>query len=623
MQSAAQTSHPRHALQTRLIPATLLMLALAASAQTQQPTLQQQYDKAQSLQSSGDVEQAAFASKLFIASAIDELASDRAKLGDTAIAAKRFEEAYALRPNDEDLLLRTAEAERDAGNLPRAKELAAKLLATQTPTQAGTAEAHALNASILARSGETDAAIKEYEAAVALDPSLENGFALAKAYLAKKDEKSAAKIFAEMQAGTGDTAAIHMDIGRAYGVAGDPDQAIVEFKKALAKDSTLPGLHYCLGASYLLSMGEIDFPQAATEFQKELALHPNDFLSHSQLGYIELTQHNYAEAEKELRRAAEINPRDPDTLLTLGQLYIDTSRPADAEPVLRQSIALTTDLSRNHYQVQRAHYLLGRVLLATGHTEDAKAEMQTSTDLLKLSTLQNQGKSVAEIAASDASRHGLDKQAAPPLDHQALQQIEDREKQLSPAIADSYNNLGAISAQDNDYAAAEDAFAQAAMWNPGLEGIDSNLGRAAYSAKDYAQAVGPLTRDLAQNPKDVYFRSALGVSLFMTGDYKAAVETLRPMQAALPTIPALNTIYAAALVETGNTQEGIARLQQLEAADPDKAELHRMLGKAYLSIGDRAHAEEELRATLRLDPADTGTQQRLAQLEQTKSNAPK
>jgi tetratricopeptide (TPR) repeat protein len=606
-------------LHLRLI-AVPILCALAAPAQTQTQTLQQQYDKAQSLQSSGDMEQAAFAYKLFIASAVDELAGDRQKLGDKPLAARRFEEAYALRPNDEDLLLRTAQAERDAGHLPRAKELAAKLLATQPKA----AEAHALNASILARSGETDAPIKEYEAAVALDPSLENGFALAKAYLAKKDDKSAASLFSEMQASTGDTAAIHMDIGRAYGEAGYPDQAIVEFKKALAKDSTLPGLHYSLGASYLLSMGEIDFPQAAAEFHKELALHPDDFLSHSQLGYIALTGHNYPEAEKELRRASEINPRDPDTLLSLGQLYVDTNRPTDAEPVLRQSIALTTNLSRNHYQVQRAHYLLGRVLLETGRAQDARAEMQTSTDLLKLATLENQGKSAEEIAAADAGSRILSKPVSPLLDPQALSAIEDREKHLSPAIADSYNNLGAITASDKDFPAAVYAFQKAAEWNPGLEGIDYNLGRAAYSAKDYATAVAPLGRYLQQNPGDVWFRSALGVSLFMTGKYQASIDILRPMEASLQSVPPLATIYAAGLVETGDLANGIARLQQLESAAPDKPELHRMLGKAYLTSGDKTRAEQELRAALRLDPSDTDTQHRLKELELTQAQkAPK
>jgi tetratricopeptide (TPR) repeat protein len=589
-----------------------------AQGAQQNPTLQQQYDKAQSLQSAGSMEQAAFAYQVFLASAIDELASDGAKIGDSTLAAKRFEEAYALHGADDDLLLRTAQAESDAGNLGRARELAEKLLSAQPRS----AEAHRLLADILMRSGDNDRAVKEDEAAVAIDPSIENGFALAKAYLMKKDDKAAAKVFAELLAGTGDTAAAHMDIGRAYGEAGYPDEAIVEFKKALAKNPSLPGLHYCLGAAYLLSMGEIDFPKAAAEFHKELALHPNDFLSHSQLGYIDLNRHNYAEAEHELQRAAQINPRDPDTLLSLGQLYVDTNRPADAEAVLRKSIALTTDLSRNHYQVQRAHYLLGRVLLQTGHAEDAKAEMQASTDLLKLSTLQNQGKSADEIAAAARTSNVRLDRSAPPVDAAAQKEMDELEKRLGPAIADSYNNLGAITAHDGDFPAAVRDFQHAAEWNPSLDGLDYNLARAAYSAKDYAAAVAPLDRYLKQKPDDTWFRSALGVSLFMTGDYARSVETLRPIQARLQSSAQLSSIYAAALVESGDFKEGIARLQQLEAADPGKPEFHRMLGKAWQRSGDDARAEEELRTALRLDPKDTDSQQRLALLQQSKASQP-
>ncbi|MBB6143215.1 tetratricopeptide (TPR) repeat protein [Silvibacterium bohemicum] len=622
MPSAVQIPHTQstssNGWQIGLLAVAFFYFAIVAPSQTAQPDLQQQYDKAQSLQSSGDMEQAVFAYKVFIASAVAELAEDRSKIGDNPLAAKQFEESLALHPNDLDLLLRTAQAERDASNPARAQELAQQLLTAEPRS----AEAHALLGSIASRSGDPDSAVKEYEIAVAIDPSIANGFALAKAYLMKKDENSAAKIFTEMLASAGDNAAVHLDIGRTYGETGYPDQAIIEFKRALVEDPKLPGLHYSLGASYLLSMGEIDFPKAAAEFHKELALHPDDFLSHSQLGYIAVNEHNYREAEKELRRAAELNPRDPDTQLSLGQLYVDTNRPREAESVLRQSIALTTDPSRNHYQVQRAHYLLGRVLMQTGHTDAAKAEMQTSTDLLKLSTLQNQGKSAAEIAASEKADHSLNKAAVPALDPQAMQQMEEVEKRLSPAIADSYNNVGAIAAQDGDFAAAVSAFQHAAEWNPHLEGLDYNLGRAAYSAKDYAAAVAPLGSYLQQHPKDTWFRSALGVSLFMTGSYHAAVETLQPIGARLQASPQLASIYAAALVESGDVAAGIARLQQLEAANPDKPEFHRMLGRAWLRSGDNNRAEQELRAALRLDPSDTDTQHRLAQLEQAKSARP-
>lgn len=558
------------------------------------------------------MEQAAFAYKLFLASALDTLAARSAQVGDYSHALVHFQEALALRPHDTALLSGYASALRDTHDFVHARPLAEQLVSDQPKN----AEAHAFLGSILGQSGDKDGAVQQLETAVALDSSLKNGFALASAYLAKKDEKSAAKLFTEMLASAGNSAAIHMDIGRAYGEAGEPEEAIVEFKKALAMDNKLPGLHYSLGASYLLSMGEIDFPQATAEFRKEIQLHPDDFLSHSQLGYILLSQHNYAEAEQHLRRATELQPDDPDVFLLLGQLYIDTNRPAAAEPALRKTIALTMDASRNHYQVQRAHYLLGRVLLQSGHADEAKAEMQTSTELLKLSTLENQGKPVSGMATEESNKPAFTQTARPP---EAAKELEALKQRLSPAIADSYNNLGAGTARDGNVTESVTYFEKAAQWNPSLEGIDYNLGRAAYSAKDYAKAVAPLSRYLHDHPSDAWFRSALGVSLFLTHDYSRAVETLRPMASSLQTIPTLDAIYAAALVETGNYTEGIDRLKQMETRNPASIEVHRTLANAYLRAGDNANAKQELNAVLRIDPADDGTQRKLALLKDGKA----
>jgi tetratricopeptide (TPR) repeat protein len=575
------------------------------------PDLQQQYEDAEHLQASGNMEQAAFAYKLFLASALERLAVRSTQIGDFSRALPRFQEAVALRPHDNELLSAYAGALRDAHNLAQAKSLAEQLVAEQPKS----AEAHALLGSILEQSGDKDGAIQQFETVVSLDPSMKNGLALAEAYLAKKDDKSAAKIFAEMLASAGESAAIHMDIGRAYGEAGFPDDAIVEFKKALAKDPKMPGLHYSLGASYMLSMGEIDYPKAAAEFHKELQLHPNDFLSYSQLGSILLSQHNYAEAEHDLLRATELRPDDPDIFLFLGQLYVDTQRPADAEAALRKSIALTVDPSRNHYQVHRAHYLLGRILLQSGRADEAKSEMRTSQDLLKLETLENQDKLPNGMAIETVNKPVFT-QATP--NPEAARELEKLEQRLSPAIADSYNNLGASTARDGNVTEAVTYFEKAAQWNPNLEGLDYNMARAAYSAKNYAKAVDPLSRYLRDHPDDVWFRSALGVSLFLTRDYSKTVETLRPMASSLQSVPALDAIYAAALVEIGNYSEGIDRLKQMEAHNPKSAEVHRTLANAYLRAGDKTNAEQEFNAVLSIDPADDGSQRKLALLKQNK-----
>ena len=88
------------------------------------------------------------------------------------------------------------------------------------------------------------------------------------------------------------------------------------------------------------------------------------------------------DAETELRKAAELDPGNPDPLVFLGQLYSDSNRDKEAEVTLRKAIQLTTDVSRNDYQINRAHYVLGRVLLRAGHTEDGTKELALSKELI-------------------------------------------------------------------------------------------------------------------------------------------------------------------------------------------------------------------------------------------------
>jgi Flp pilus assembly protein TadD len=360
-------------------------------------------------------------------------------------------------------------------------------------------------------------------------------------------------------------------------------------------------------------MGEIDFPLAVAEFQKELQINPNDFLSHAELGYVALGQHRPEDADRELTRAAALNPRDPDVFMSLGQLYVETGRSADAEAALRNSIALTPDISHNHYQVQRAHYLLARLLLQTNRTEEGKREMQISQELLTLSAPHNQGQAHA-MSGDDMGRDIQWKSGKnlAQLDPQALTDAEAAEKQLGPAIADSYNNIGVIAATNSDYAAASDLFEKAYEWNPTLDGLDHNWGRAAYSAHLYAQAVAPLDRYLQSHADDASMRAALGISSFFVHDYSRAAKALEPIASPVDASPALAFIYAQALVETGEYDSGIARLRALTAKQPQNPLYHRALGTALTHSRSYSDAALELRNALQIDPSDIETKYRLA-----------
>ncbi len=355
----------------------------ADGGQAQGDSLKAHYDAAESLLRAGKLDQAADQFRAFLAEAIGELAIERAHLGEYAKAAPLFDEALAQAPDSPHLRLEFAGATLLDGDFAEAQSLAAAYLRDfPGEPSASLAQAHQVDGRALLKLNQDKEARKELEAAVALDPSFANGYDLAVACLDMDDEPCASQLFDELEKSFGDTPSLHMSFGRAFGNSDYAPRAVAEFKKALEENPRQPEAHYCLAAAMLAGGGNEATVQAAVvELKKELAVSPNDFLTYAALGKLAAAQSQYAQAEKYLKRATALNPKNPDAFLYLGQMYFETSRYAEAEPALRQAIQLTTDVSRNRYQIQKAHYLLGRILMQQHHEEAAHAEMQMARDL--------------------------------------------------------------------------------------------------------------------------------------------------------------------------------------------------------------------------------------------------
>jgi Flp pilus assembly protein TadD len=205
----------------------------------------------------------------------------------------------------------------------------------------------------------------------------------------------------------------------------------------------------------------------------------------------------------------------------LGQLYIEMNQPTKAEAALSRSIELTRDPSRNNYQVQRAHYLLARVLMKEAKVDEAKKQIELSNGLLQQMDEAKQGKSTGPAHGEAPAQLPTNNMIRPAtIDAQQLRKAKAVEAELAPAIADSYNNLGVISAINKDYKQATTYFQDTAIWAPGLEGLDLNWGRAAFLDGQYEQAIPPLQRYLRLHPESDEARSALASSLEMEGKRK-------------------------------------------------------------------------------------------------------
>lgn len=548
-------------------------------------SLQQHYDDAQKFQQAGKLTEASQQYHAFLADALTQLGMGYSLARDYKKAAAAFNNALSLEPGSTPLLLDAARTSLMLGDLDKVKSLATEVIQNHPGNHSQLAEAHQLLGRALLHQDQDREARKELGAAVMLDPTFPNGYDLAISCLDLDDEKCATQIFSEMEKSFGDTPELHMAFGRAYGESDFQTRAVAEFQRAIQEDPHLPEAHYLLAAALLgTGSSQAKVEEAEAALKQELLISPRSAQAYAALGKLEASATHYAEAEGDLKKAVALDPQNPDPCLFLGQMYFSQRRYDEAEPYLRKSIQLTADASRNRYQIQRAHFLLGRILIQKGDSNDAQKEMQISRELANKTLSQDRTKLAALLDTNASPKSAASKPETSThsfgIDPKALSRVEALTAQWNPAIADSYNNLGAISATNSDYSAAVDYFKQAAAWNPSMPGLDYNLGRAAFAASRYADAVSPLSRYVAAHPTDPGARSVLGISRFKVGNYQGCINALQPVADQSGLAPQVQYVYAESLVRTGQRNAGIARLRALAEAHPEIPDVQRALAAA-------------------------------------------
>lgn len=494
----------------RITTLTVFLASWALGAPSQEnadrSALHAHYEAGYRLQLAGKVDQADEEFVSFLVKALDHLGNGYANTGNYAKAKPIYQEAVRLRPADPEVLHDYASAALGAEDNEMAERLLSSVLALSTAIpRAELAEDHLFRGRLELATRGRQADLKEFRTAVELNATCENIYAFANAELAVNGPAGAQKDYMRYRTRCGNTPQVRIQIGRAYAINGSPDLALAEFRAAADLDPRFPEVHYCLGAAYLQS-SKSNFDSAEEEFRKELSLHPNDHFSYAQLGHIAVLRHRNEEAERDYHRAIELDPREPSNFIELGQLLSESNRGAEAEPLLRKAIDLTPDASRSHYDIERAHFQLGRILMKEGRKEDAQREMSIAADQL------NRSRHQAELDLTGDAGGSSNPLAVTRIPtEQERVQVESSVRGIATLLASVYNNLGVNLANAGNFADAAADFRAAAQWNPTLAEVDVNWGRAAYLAGQYSDAVPPLERALHAHPSDSELSNMLEV----------------------------------------------------------------------------------------------------------------
>ena len=248
-------------------------------------------------------------------------------------------------------------------------------------------------------------------------------------------------------------------------------------------------------------------------------------------------------AEHACRQALGANPFDPDALRSLGGIYGELGRLAEAADCYAEALKLRPGDADTWRTLGNTLYLLGRF-----------------------------------AEAADAYRRTL---------------------RLLPDDVDGHNNLGAALADLGRLDEAIASYRRALGLRPDFADAHYNLGNTLRQQDRFAAAAACYGRALRLRPEFAQAHNNLGIALHRMGRLSEAIVSYREALRVRPDDPHALTGLGFALVESGRLVEAMAVYDEALRVAPDFPEAHRNRALALLLIDDMARGWDEYEWRLR------------------------
>lgn len=222
--------------------------------------------------------------------------------------------------------------------------------------------------------GDYAPASRYLKPAAAQDPqNLQLRLALAHSCLWSEQYQCVLDTYHEILTLNAESAEADMLAGEAEDALKNYDGAILQFRSAIKANPSEPDAHFGLG--YIL-WTQRQYPEAATEFQAELANNPNHAQALVYLGDTEMQLSHPELSAPPLKKALEIDSKLELAHLDLGILDADAGLNDDALRELNAAAKLAPD-------DVNVHWRLGRLYRAMGQSDKAKVELGKANSIHK------------------------------------------------------------------------------------------------------------------------------------------------------------------------------------------------------------------------------------------------
>jgi tetratricopeptide (TPR) repeat protein len=228
--------------------------------------------------------------------------------------------------------------------------------------------------------GEYAEAAPFLKTAAAVDTqNLQLRLALAHSCLWSKQYQCVLDTYHEILTLNAESAEADMLAGEAEDEMKDYDGAIKEFRAAVKADPKEPDVHFGLGYIYWTQR---DYPEAAGEFQAELANNPDHAQALAYLGDTEIQLNHPELAPPLFKKAIAIDPKIALAHLDQGVLDADAKRMDDALRELTWAAKLEPDDVNVHWRLGRLYKIMGKKTEAKAEFDKASSLHQATNDAL-------------------------------------------------------------------------------------------------------------------------------------------------------------------------------------------------------------------------------------------------
>lgn len=412
-------------------------------------------------------------------------------------------------------------------------------------------------------------------------------------------------------------AGLHLNLGMALTMGGQPARAIPVLQKALSMQPDMLPAHLFLGLAQL-EIGAAG--KAIAPLEKVVAADRDNAYARQALGqaYTMLEQFDRAVEQYEVLR--RVQPSSPQLLATVGQAYERIARQAFASlqeldpdsPHVWLLVADVLTIQENYPQAfellrkaQAAlpafpgiHEKVADVYAATGHADWATAERAKAAaaapDCTKLPVAcaylkgDYQGAIRLTRGATQAAALYWRARAANELAATTFDALA----QLPPSVEQHLVQADIFRGQGRALPAAEE-LRKALALSPGNVQIERDLAGALFAARQADEALPLLEKLLKQSPDDIELTVGYAEMLVQTQQMEPAIPLLRKALAARPDIVRAHGALGRALMAQGDAAAALPHLEKALPTDEDGS-LHYQLAQAYQRAGQADQAKAML-----------------------------